>query len=181
MLLDKTQSLLLLIDMQQKLLPAIDAGNEVENAAAWAMQVALQLGVPILATEQYPQGIGHTTEKLAELLPENAVINKLSFSAWREPLFQQRIRRCQRQQLVLMGTEAHVCLLQTALELLQAGFGVYVLIEATGSRQPDHKEQALARMQQAGVILINKEMLAFEWLEGADTDVFRTVHRGWIR
>lgn len=181
MLVSKTQSLLLLIDMQQKLLPAIYAGNEVENAAAWAMQVALQLDVPILATEQYPQGIGHTTEKLAELLPDNAVINKLSFSAWREPLFQQRIRQSQRQQIVLMGTEAHVCVLQTALALLQAGYQVYVLIEAVGSRNEVHRAQGLARMQQAGAILINKEMLAFEWLECADTDVFRTIHRGWIR
>ncbi|WP_099036480.1 hydrolase [Lacimicrobium alkaliphilum] len=181
MLLEKAQSLLLLVDVQEKLLPAIDAGNELENAAAWAMQVALQLGVPVLATEQYPQGIGHTTQKLAELLPEQGVISKLSFSAWREPLFKQRLEQSQRHQIIIMGTEAHVCVLQTALDLISAGYQVFILIEAVGSRQQAHRAQALARMDQAGAVLINKEMLAFEWLERSDTEVFRTIHRGWIR
>ena len=181
MLIDRDQSLVVLIDIQQRLAPEITDHREVENAAAWVLQVALQLDVPVLATEQYPKGLGPTVALLSELLPADAVIEKMYFSAYQESSVRQRLTELKRKQLILMGTETHVCVLQTAIELLTAGYQVYLVEDAVGSRDPKHKQQALNRMQQAGAVIINREMLAFEWLECAGTDTFKHIHQGWIR
>ena len=181
MLIDRDQSLVVLIDIQQRLAPEIAEHREVENAAAWVLQVALQLDVPVIATEQYPGGLGHTVPLLAELLPAHSVIEKMHFSAFKEEAFRRKVAQLQRKQCILLGTETHVCVLQTAMELLAAGYQVFLVADALGSRHPDHKQQALNRMQQAGAIIINREMLAFEWLECAGTDTFKRIHQGWIR
>ena len=181
MLIDRDQSLVLLIDIQQRLAPAIADNREVENAAAWVLQVALQLDVPILATEQYPAGLGHTVPVLAELLPGDAVLQKMHFSAYKETAIRQRLTELERKQIIVLGTETHVCVLQSVLDLLAAGFQVYVVEDAVGSRDPLHKQQGLQRMQQAGAVIINREMLAFEWLECAGTETFKRIHQGWIR
>lgn len=181
MLIERDQSLVVVIDIQTQLAPAIYASRDVENAAAWVLQVALQLDVPIVATEQYPQGLGTTVPVVAELLPAHAVIEKMHFSAFKEEAFRRRVAQLQRKQLILLGTEAHVCVLQTAMDLLAAGYQVFLVDDAVGSRDPRHKEQALARLQHAGAVVINREMLAFEWLECAGTDTFKRIHQGWIR
>jgi nicotinamidase-related amidase len=181
MLLQANNSMVLLIDIQQKLAPAISDTKEVEQAAAWVLQVALQLDIPLLATEQYPQGLGHTVPSLRELLPDNAVLQKIHFSAYREPAIAQRLEKINRRQIVVMGTETHVCVLQTVLDLLAAGYQVFVVAEAVGSRTVENKLLALSRMQQAGCQVISKEMLAFEWLEHSDHDSFRQISKGWIR
>ncbi|MDX1678489.1 isochorismatase family protein, partial [Arsukibacterium sp.] len=151
------------------------------QAAAWVLQVALQLNIPILATEHYPQGLGPTVPGLRELLADASVVRKICFSAWREPQIQQTITRLGRRQMVVIGTESHVCVLQTVFDLLAAGYQVFVVAEAVGSRTPDNKQLALSRMQQAGCQIISREMLAFEWLERADHESFRQISRGWIR
>jgi nicotinamidase-related amidase len=181
MLLQANDSMVLLIDIQQKLAPAIYETKAVEQAAAWVLQVALKLDIPLLATEQYPQGLGHTVPSLRELLPDDAVLEKVHFSAWREPAVQQRLAILGRQQIVVMGTESHVCVLQTALDLLAAGYQVFVVAEAVGSRTVENKQLALSRMQQAGCQIVSTEMLAFEWLERAATDSFRQISKGWVR
>ena len=181
MLIDRDQSLVLLIDIQQRLAPAIADNREIENAAAWVLQVALQLDVPVLATEQYPGGLGHTVPVLAELLPDDAVLEKIHFSAYKETAIRQRLAELERKQIIVLGTETHVCVLQSVLDMLAAGFQVYVVEDAVGSRDPLYKQQGLQRMQQAGAVIINREMLAFEWLECAGTETFKRIHQGWIR
>ncbi len=104
MLVKQSESLVLLIDMQEKLAPVIDQGKEVEQAAAWVLQIAVQLGVPILATEQYPQGLGVTLPALAELVPEDYVMEKIHFSALREPLIAERLKLSGKTQL---GDDRH--------------------------------------------------------------------------
>jgi isochorismate hydrolase len=181
MLLQKDRSVLLVIDLQQKLAPAISQNDIVINAACWTLQIAAQLQVPVLATEQYPQGLGTTLPAIAALIPTDAVLTKIHFSAWREPLIQQRLRQLKKQQIVIIGTEAHVCVLQTAMDLLAAGYAVFIVEEAVGSRTAANKALALSRLQQAGAQIISQEMLAFEWLEQAGTDLFRQISRGWLR
>tara|TARA_R110002126_G_scaffold10245_32_gene46563 strand:- start:531 stop:1079 length:549 start_codon:yes stop_codon:yes gene_type:complete len=181
MLLQANNSVVLLIDIQQKLAPAIFDTKAVEQAAAWVLQVALQLDIPLLATEHYPTGLGHTVESLGELLPDDAVLEKIHFSAWRETSVQQRLVSLGRQQIVVLGTESHVCVLQSVLDLLAAGYQVFVVCEAVGSRTLENKQLALSRMQQAGCQIISKEMLAFEWLERGDHESFRQINKGWIR
>ncbi len=178
MLLQANNSLVLLIDIQQKLAPAIYDNKALEQAAAWVLQVALQLDIPLLATEHYPKGLGITVPSLRELLPDDAVLEKIYFSAWREATVQQRLVSLGRQQIVLIGTESHVCVLQSALDLVAAGYQVFVVAEAVGSRTAENKELALRRMQQAGCQIISKEMLAFEWLERGDHESFRQISKG---
>ncbi|MDX1392642.1 MAG: hydrolase [Rheinheimera sp.] len=181
MLLHPLQSQLLLIDMQQKLAPAIADAKDIEQAAAWMLQVALQLDIPIWATEQYPQGLGPTLPALAELIAPAQLLQKMHFSALKEPHIASRLACTERRQIVLMGTEAHVCVLQSALDLLSLGYQVFVVTEAVGSRTVENKQLALSRMQQAGAQIISKEMAAFEWLQRCGTDSFRQISKGWIR
>lgn len=181
MLVHKHRSVLLVIDLQQKLAPAIHQVDAVMHAACQVLQIANQLQIPVLATEQYPQGLGSTVAQVAALIPADAVLEKIHFSAWREPAIQRQLQRLKKQQMVLLGTEAHVCVLQTAMDLIDAGFSVFVVEEAVGSRTPANKALALSRLQQAGAQIISLEMLAFEWLERAGTDQFRHISRGWLR
>jgi nicotinamidase-related amidase len=181
MLVHKDRSVLLVIDLQQKLAPAIHQVNAVLSSACWVLQIADQLRIPVLATEQYPQGLGSTVPEVAALIPKDSMLEKIHFSAWREPAIQQQLQKFKKQQMVIVGTEAHVCVLQTALDLIAAGFSVFVVEEAVGSRTQANKTLALSRLQQAGAQIISQEMLAFEWLERAGTDQFRQISRGWLR
>lgn len=180
MLLQLENSLVLVIDIQQKLAPVIDQTKEVEQAAAWVLQVALQLGVPVWGTEQYPIGLGPTLTSIAELIPEQQMLHKMHFSALKEAHIAAAIANTNRKQIVVIGTEAHVCVLQTVFDLLAADYQVFVVVEAVGSRTADNKQLALNRMQQHGAQIISKEMLAFEWLHCSGTDSFRHISKGWI-
>ncbi|WP_306519519.1 isochorismatase family protein [Rheinheimera sp.] len=181
MRLEREQSLVVLIDMQQKLAPAIHETTQVQQAALWVLEVAQQLHVPVFATEQYPQGLGETVPVLRHLIAPVHIFSKIHFSALREPDIRQVIQQQQRQQIVLIGTETHVCVLQTALDLLSSGYQVFVVAAAVGSRTIENKQLALSRLQQAGASIISLEMLAFEWLDKAGNDKFRTLNQGWIR
>lgn len=181
MLLTADQSLLLLIDLQKKLAPAIHNNAEVEQHCRWLVEVARELAVPILATEQYPQGLGVTLPSLLSLLKSEEILEKIHFSAAQEPHIQAALADTGRRQIVLCGTETHVCVLQTALDLVAAGYQVFVVAEACGSRRDSDKQLALGRLQQAGAVIVSREMVAFEWLQQAGTAQFRHISRGWLR
>ncbi|MFZ9615468.1 MAG: hydrolase, partial [Fluviibacter sp.] len=168
MKLDAHRSVLLIIDLQERLLPAIDAGESVLNHAAWLIGVARQLSVPVLLTEQYPQGLGQTAPRIAELVQPEERIEKTHFSAVAEGNLLAH-PEAQRKQWVVCGTESHVCVQQTVLDLLAAGRQVSVVEEAVGSRQARDKTLALARMRQHGADIVSREMVAFEWLNQANT------------
>ncbi len=180
MKLDAHRSVLLIIDLQERLLPAIDAGESVLNHAAWLIGVARQLSVPVLLTEQYPQGLGQTAPRIAELVQPNERIEKIHFSAVAEGNLLTH-PEAQRKQWVICGTESHVCVQQTVLDLLAAGRQVSVVEEAVGSRQARDKTLALARMRQHGADIVSREMVAFEWLNQANTPEFRAVLNAFIR
>jgi nicotinamidase-related amidase len=173
-------SCLLIIDIQERLFPAIDQHAELAANALWLQQVAQRIGVPVLLTEQYSKGLGPTIASLrAGHVPE-AIVEKLHFSAVSEGELLQR-PGAERQQFIVCGSEAHVCVLQTVLDLLEQGRTVFVVAEAVGSRQPSDKHLALQRMQQTGAVIVSREMVAFEWLEQAGSELFRSVSREFIR
>lgn len=180
MLLRAQNSTLLIIDIQERLFPAIHDAESVLAHSAWLLAVAQRLGVPVLATEQYPKGLGPTVPALREALPAEAVLEKIAFSAVTDPGLLQRPGG-DRRQFVVCGTEAHVCVLQTVLGLLEEDREVFVVEEAVGSRQPRDKALALERMRQAGAVIVSREMVAFEWMERAGTDVFREISKQFIR
>lgn len=180
MKLDADRSVLLIIDLQERLLPAIENGADVLNHAAWLIGVARQLGVPVLLTEQYPQGLGATAPAISQLIQPGERIEKTHFSAVSEGNLLSH-PSAQRKQWVICGTESHVCVQQTVLDLLASGREVAVVDEAVGSRKARDKELALIRMRQGGAQIISREMVAFEWLHQANTPEFRVVLREFVR
>lgn len=173
-------SLLLHIDLQERLLPAIDNGQQVVENAVWLTQIARRLNIPVGATVQYPQGLGSFATELAICLQANETVEKIHFSAVRDGCLHQ-LAGFERAQIVVTGSEAHVCVLQTVLDLHAAGKQVFVVADAIGSRRASDKQLALDRMRSAGVSIVSREMVAFEWLQRAGTETFREINRAFIR
>jgi nicotinamidase-related amidase len=181
MLIKAKSSCLLVIDMQEKLLSAIPENQTVIANTAWLIQIAKRLEVPILMSEQYPKGLGHTVKAVKELVPQSAIMEKVCFSCTEEPTCVQRLDGCAREQLILVGIEAHVCVLQTALGLLESGKQVYVVADGTASRRALDAELAMARLRVEGARIVTREMVAFEWLQQAGTEQFREISRNFLK
>ena len=162
-------SQLVIIDVQVKLavaMPTTTMQQAAKNCGILA-QAALILNVPTLLTEQYPMGLGETLPEIKQYLVNVKPITKTAFSACSEPKFNQRLSR-DRSQLILTGMEAHVCVLQTSLALLQFTKQIFVVEDAIISRSEVNKNNALARMRDAGCVITNTESVIFEWLGNAN-------------
>ncbi len=180
MLIDARRSQLLVVDVQERLLPAIHEHERLLANVIWMMRAAQMIGVPVAAIEQYPKGLGRTVKGVRELLPDGAVAQKAHFSAVAAQCL-ANLPGADRAQVVLVGIEAHVCLMQTALELLEEGKKVYVVADAVSSRRAADRDLALARMRQEGARIVSREMVVFEWLGEAGTPLFRSVSREFLR
>jgi nicotinamidase-related amidase len=174
MLLSAERSVLLLVDLQQQLMPAIHGGESVVARAARLAEAALLLGVPVLATEQYPAGLGPTVAPLAGY--PRATMAKTTFSAAADPAFLALLPAGTRE-VVIAGCETHVCVLQTALELLGSRHRVVLAADAAGSRDPADHRAAVDRARQHGVEVVTSEMVLFEWLRDSRHPNFRQVHK----
>ena len=162
-------STLLVIDFQVKLIPAIDQRVDIIASAKMLIDAAAMLDVSTVFTEQNARGLGPTA---GELTANPArVIHKMSFDACREPGFLERLPKDNA--VVVVGCEAHVCVLQTVLGLIDSGRRVYVVRDAIGSRRPENKQAALWRMERHGADTVTAEMVVFEWLETAEHPRFR--------
>lgn len=166
--------MLLLIDLQHKLVPVITDGDTMVARAVRLAEGAQLLGVPIRATEQYPAGLGPTVAALAAYPQET--LAKTTFSATRDPGFAALLPAGTRE-VVIAGCETHVCVLQTALGLLGAGYRVAVAADAAGSRDPADAEAGIARARQHGVDVVTSEMVLFEWLGDSRNPMFREVQK----
>lgn len=180
MLMDARKSSLLVVDVQGRLVPAISGWQALLDQVVWLIRLARRMDVPVLACEQYPQGLGPTHPLVAAELPPACVASKNHFSAVAGGChgFEQAGGAAQ---VVVCGMETHVCVLQTVLELLEGGRQVFVVEEAVGSRRESDKALALARMRQAGATIVSREMVAFEWLRRAESDLFREISRNFLR
>lgn len=195
MLLQSDDSQLLLVDFQQRLMPAIHEGDRALANAVRLARIAELLEVPLWATEQNPQGLGPTVPELAPLVA-GRVVEKMAFSAAEAVLPKLRPpARAQggnarslpkhlqkpaapapgRESIVIAGVEAHVCLLQTALELLEEELAVWIVTDACSSRTERNRDAAFDRLAGAGAELVTTEMVAFEWLGDAEHPLFRDV------
>lgn len=175
MLLDVDRSVLIVIDVQERLVPAMDQLPQFLRNTEILMRAAARLGVPMIVTEQYPQGIGHTVEGIAGLAPSGAVVEKISFSAVGSEGFSRRFTELGRDEPVICGIEAHVCVLQTALELQAQGLATRLVRDATTSRKPESAAAAHERALHNGVELVTTEMVVFEWMRRAGTPLFREL------
>lgn len=172
---------LLVVDVQEKLAPAIHEGERVIENVGWLIKVAREVDVPVRLTEQYPQGLGPTVQRVRAQVLDDEVLEKVHFSCMESDNIRRQLARLGRRQIIMAGTEAHVCVLQSALALVAEGYEVFVVADAVASRRPQDAEVALERMRDAGVRIVTREMVAFEWLHRADTDVFRRVQQRYIR
>ncbi len=164
--LQSHDSILVVIDVQDKLLSRIPTATSLVKNIAFLLDVAQLLDVPVRATEQYPQGLGGTTAELARRLPRPPVA-KTAFSCCGAGTFLEELEMLYRPQIVLTGMETHVCVSQTAFDLLQAGLQVYLPVDALGARFAIDHEIALRRLERAGAVLTTVEAIAFEWLRDA--------------
>ena len=175
MLLERAKSLLLLVDMQERLVPAMADPADVTRQCGILLRAAYELGVPIFASEQYPKGLGPTLPDLAEFATRR--LQKMEFSAYANRDIKDELQRAGQSQLILAGVEAHVCVLQTGLDLIEAGYQVFVAADAVASRRAESREVALHRLARAGATLITVEMALFEWLRSASAPEFRSISR----
>jgi len=179
MLASRTRAQLLIIDVQQKLAPHIAGQAAVLANCRRLIHYAQRLDVPITVTEHYPEGLGPTCAELtAAAGPGVPVLGKIAFSSLKDEAIAGRLRTLKtagRDQIVVAGMEAHVCVGQTVLDLLQAGFHVLVVADAVGSRIAEVRQIALDRMTRAGAEIVSHEMVAFEWLERGDGPEFKDL------
>ena len=170
MLLDRNACGLLVVDVQERLMPVIDEREEIEKNLVRVIRGAQILEVPVIVTEQYVKGLGRTVASVRDALGESyAPVEKISFSAARH------IDLAGRSQVLIAGVETHVCVYQTVSELLAKNVSVWVVADAVSSRAPQNRDIALRRMSADGAKLSSTEMALFELLREAGTDEFRAV------
>lgn len=169
-------TLLVIVDIQQKLLPAIEGADALLDAASRLVRGANALGVPVLFTEQNPAGLGPTVEPLRALLPGEPIV-KRAFSCCGEPAFLAALEDAGRNQILLAGIETHVCVYQTARDLLAAGHEVEVVSDAVGSRAPANRLLGLEKMRSLRAAFTSVETCLFELLGVAEGPVFKEILR----
>ncbi len=179
LLCQATLSQLLIIDIQAKLVGAMpdQPAEQVIRNNQILIQAAKTLGIPISYTEQYPQGLGATHSELSDLLDTASRYEKTCFSSCGAAGIDQQLHDISRPQVIITGIETHICVLQTALQLLNQGSHVIIAQDGVCSRRKANFKNAIARMRQAGAIIANTESILFEWLGDASHPEFRTLSK----
>ena len=181
-LINRRQSQLLVVDVQQRLMPAIHDADRIESRIVLLLDAAAVLDVPVIVSEQYPKGLGPTVDSIAQHRISRQWFEKIRFSAAEE--FQAlcasadpatAVDRCD--QVIVVGIEAHICVLQTAMDLLAQGYRVFVVEDAVSSRRESDHRTAMDRLRDAGAVVCTAESVVFEWCEEAGTDEFRAISR----
>lgn len=177
--MDRNRSQLLIIDVQSRLAPHVVTEREVVTNAARLLSYARRLDVPATITEHYPKGLGGTVPAVREAGGNDTpVFEKIAFSCWRDDAIRGRIEKLRaagREQVVVAGMEAHVCVAQTALDLIANGLDVFLVADSVGSREAAARDIAIGRLRDAGATLVAQEMIAFEWLGRGDDPAFKDM------
>ncbi len=166
---------LVVIDVQEKLAAVMHEREGLIRNCTILLQIARALGIPVLWCEQAPRALGPTVSDLKIFLAENQPIEKTSFSVCGEGAFNKRLEEIGRSDVILCGIESHVCVFQTAVDLIGRGLGVHVIADAVSSRTKENKEIGLARMSRAGAVISSTEMLLFELLKDARHKTFKQL------
>jgi len=176
--LDAEKAVLVVIDVQERLVPAMpeDVYLRLRNTVAMLVEVAGLLGLPVVTTEQYPKGIGHTVPELAAACNET-VIEKVSFGCCGEATFLEALKNTGRTQVLITGMEAHVCVYQTVLGLLEDGYYVHLVRDAICSRNKTDYLAGVANAGQAGAVVTTAETVMFQMLQESTHEQFRAVSK----
>lgn len=177
LLMSRDTTALVVVDVQEKLVPHIQHHEELVWNVGRLIEGADILGVPLFFTEQYPKGLGSTIDALSALAPDADVFEKTMFSCRECSGLFEKLSKGNISKVLLVGIEAHVCVMQTALDFIAAGYDVYVCIDAIGSRFEEDFMTASQRMETSGVSLVSCEMALFEWCEQAGSDEFKKISK----
>ncbi len=176
--LESTLAVLVVVDVQERMLGAVTTspGDEIVGAIVKLIGAAKVLDIPILYTEQNPKGLGPTDVSLKlALAGAQGPLVKTTCSCWRDEGFRRALQQTRREHVILGGLEAHVCIQQTALDLMRVDYTPFVVVDAVGSRRPSDMETSISRMRQAGVTISTVESLIFELVERCDHPRFKDI------
>ncbi len=174
--LNLEDSLVLIIDVQEKLLNAVFNKEQVEKKSAIVAEAAKILGIPVVVTEQYPKGLGNTIPAVKNALAEDTeIFEKTAFSALNNEEILEAIKKHNKKQILIFGIETHICVSQTTAVLRELGYEVSVIKDACGSRAEEEYLAGLERMKDNGAYIITTEIALFEWLKGAKHPNFKAV------
>lgn len=176
-MISSQDTVLLIIDVQGKLAQVVYESEAVERNISKLVRAAKILGVPVLYTEQYPKGLGHTVEALQELLSEEEPLEKIAFSCCAEESFMEKLRGLNRNNVLVTGMETHVCVYQTANELIEYGYSVHLIADAVTSRTRENREIGIRCIEKAGAWLKSTEMVIFELLRIAQGEEFKAISK----
>jgi nicotinamidase-related amidase len=178
--LNAADSILAIIDIQERLVAALpgEVGATLVRSAAILVQAAQNLSIPVILTEQYPKGLGATVTEIASLSTEKKPIEKLVFNCCNLPAFSEALEAATpRNSIILCGIESHVCVLQTALGLIERGYEVFIAADAVGSRTKFNWKMGLELLRQAGAVTGTAEIFLFQWLGEAGTEQFKKLSK----
>lgn len=174
-LLSRDQSVLVAVDLQDTFLKPVKVREQIVANVKMLVEIARQMEIPLIATTQNAEKLGSFEPTLGTELGNAPVINKLCFSCMASEEFAKILQSTGRTQVVLVGVEAHICIMQTALDLLKAGYSVHVPYDAVASRYKRDWKYALLRLAHSGVVVTSLESVVYEWLHEAGTESFRRV------
>lgn len=174
-LMNRENTALVIIDCQTKLMPAIRKTELLEETIVKLTKGAKVLDLPVIVTQQYTKGLGPTVDSLNEILGEYEPVEKTSFSACGAPEFVEAIKAAGKKNILMTGVETHICVEQTTLDLLEAGYNVYLIEDCVGSRKKHDKKIACQRMAAAGAVVTTYEAALYEILRGAKEEGFKAI------
>ena len=174
-ILDTGNSVLVVIDIQDRLFRVMHDKERLLQNVTKLVRGVRALEIPVILTEQYPAGLGPTVPEIAQLLPDIKPVEKVRFDCCDEERFRQELESLKRQQVLIAGIEAHICVYQTAMALLNRGYEVQVVVNCVASREVENKEVCLTRLNSAGVSLTTMEMALFELLKVGRGDKFKQI------
>jgi len=165
-----------LVDVQDKLFPHIHDNQRIVDNANTLLESAYLLESPIIVTEQYPKGLGHTVQDI-QVPSTGTYVEKVAFSCTDSDQFMDHLKRLDANTLVLFGIESHICVTKTALGAMDAGYDVHVVADGVSSRTAENKQIGIERMRQSGAFIASTEMILFQMLDMAGTDTFKKISK----
>lgn len=175
-ILERENSLILVVDIQERLVPAMKDGERVVKNAVNLLKSTQMMEMDIVATEQYPKGLGGTIEEVGAYINKENIFPKVEFSGC-VGVVEEFLRESKKQNIILMGMETHVCVFQTTRDLLKLGYNVFIVKDAVSSRTQDNILNGLDLLKEMGAVITNTETVLFDLLKKAGTEEFKTVSK----
>lgn len=175
-ILDRDQAVLMVIDIQERLVPAMSVADQVIHNTNILISAAKEFSMPIITTEQYPRGLGNTVPELKDNINSNYLFEKTSFTAYTEEV-KSALTQLARKKIIITGMETHVCVFQTIRDLLAEGYEVFIASDAVCSRTKENYHNGLRLIENMGAVVTNTETIIFDLLKQAGTPEFKVLSK----